>query len=296
MLEGLPKPFANYDVVVYFGGALFATPFVHRYLLEPLNASFPAYKIKLGTELATQTLSILCLLFSLYIVGHIMAYVSSQFIEKAVDRIFGKVSSAILISSASSANNRNEAIRALIYDRVRRIKEQSSITVSVIRALFHVPMFPWYAVIFFAGFFGYYDTRVPHQTIVKMKDLYKFRIGDDAVNINTKWFKSVEYYVINRCPDAISRMYNYLIISGLFRSLSLIFLCSSWMIMYFLMHYAWDGKWLIKPLFGKSFWGIGLIEYILISITYVFCLFSYQKFQRRYAEEAIFAFVYSKCD
>ena len=295
-LEGFPKPFANYDVVVYFGGALFATPFVNRYLIEPLGARFPTYNIVVGTEIASQTVSVLCLLFSLYIIGHIAAYVSSQLIEKAVDTVFGKISSAIYVSAASNAKGRNEAIRALIFDRLKKVRSKNSIFSSLVRGFFHVPMMPWYILIFLFGVFGYYDTRVPQEAMVRLKNLYKDRISDEAVNINTKWFKPVEYYVINRCPGAVPRMYNYLVISGLFRTLSLIFLFSTWMMVYFTIHYAFHGDWLLKPLFGLSFLGVGILEYALLATIYLFCLFSYQKFQRRYAEEAIFTFVYAKCE
>jgi len=46
-------------------------------------------------------------------------------------------------------------------------------------------------------------------------------IGLDGtrIDIDGKWYKSLEYYVINKMPSAGTRMYNYLVISGLFRTL-----------------------------------------------------------------------------
>ena len=102
LLEAIPKaPFANYDIVVYFGGGLFAVPFVNRYIIQPTGLHWPQYNIAVGSTIASEITAGLSLLFSLYIVGHMLAYASSELIEKTVDRFFGKISTSILISAVS---------------------------------------------------------------------------------------------------------------------------------------------------------------------------------------------------
>jgi hypothetical protein len=90
-------------------------------------------------------------------------------------------------------------------------------------------------------------------------------------------------------------MYNYLVISGLFRSLSLILLGSLWFELIYLLgrmlgYYNTEGL----LMFGVQNWRGQLLSYLLVTIVYLFSLFSYLKFQRRYVEDAIFAFVFTK--
>ncbi|MEM6475554.1 MAG: hypothetical protein AAF687_05250 [Pseudomonadota bacterium] len=295
-MRGFVKPpFANYDVVVYFGGGLFLVPFIYRYILEPLEMRPPNFSVPMGQEFLTSAVSTLTTLFVVYVIGHMLAYISSQFIEKFVDRVFGKVSTAIFVSAKTSASMRDTFIRAVIYDRLSKIRSDKAISATVIRFLFHVPALPIYLAIFSLGMFGYYDTRIPHSTIQAASRKLRANPNiNELIRLRTKWYKPLEYYVINRCPDAVHRMYNYLVISGLFRTLSLIFLVAMWAQAYFMLYYAVGGDWLVKPLMGTTgaSYLMGLVEFSLLSCAYTFSLFSYLKFQRRYAEEAIFAFVF----
>jgi hypothetical protein len=45
---------------------------------------------------------------------------------------------------------------------------------------------------------------------------------------------------------------------------------------------------------GGATWLDQVKSYSLLTIVYLFSLFSYLKFQRRYVEDAIFAFVFTK--
>jgi hypothetical protein len=288
-------PFANYDIVVYFGGGLFMIPFLNRYLFQPANLVWPQFQISLQSEIVSEIVSGLCLLFTIYIIGHILAYLSSQFIEKLADRLLGKISTAILISSWSRPRLRNEWIRALIFDRTSKIRRDRAVISTIVRVLPHLPALPAYFVIYVAGIFGYYDTRVPYSVIrAARRKLPTIGLGELALNIRTQWYKPLEYYVINRMPVATSRMYNYLVISGLFRTICIILLFSLWAQGYYIIHFWCDGDWFIRPIMGSGGQYSALIEYSLTLICYVFCLFSYLKFQRRYAEEAIFAFVFEE--
>lgn len=292
--KGLIKPpFANYDVVVYFGGGLFALTFLYRYILSPLGLGFPEFSLPVSQGLLSQGISILTALFSIYVMGHLIAYVGSQFIEKLLDAVFGKVSTAIFVSSRVNSHTRNSYIRALIYDRIKGLRWRRGVWTTIVRALGHLPAFPIYIAVFVFGIFGYYETRVPrsvmHNAGTKFKEsgLFNGRIG-----LRTRWYKPMEYYVINRNPLAVARMYNYLVISGLFRTLATIFLFALWMQLYYAVHYWMDGHWKLDPIMGYAGHFAGAIEYSITISIFCFCLFSYLKFQRRYAEEAIFAFVF----
>lgn len=293
-LAGLSRPpFANYDIVVYFGGGLFLIPFAYRYLIEPLGLALPSIRVPMGEHFLTEAVATLTTLFLIYVVGHILAYLASQFMEKVADRTFGKVSSAIFVSCNATASTRNEMIRALIFDRLSKIKAENALIPTIVRFLFHIPAVPLYVLIFSFGFFGYYDTRVPKSTLdfasKKLSDLSE--VGE-PISIETKWYKPLEYYVINRCQDAVPRMYNYLVIAGLFRTLSMVFMLSLWAQIYYAAHLYCDGDWLLKPVMGTKGIVSPLLEYSLVLTAFTFSLFSFLKFQRRYAEEAIFAFAF----
>lgn len=293
-LSGFVKPpFANYDVVVYFGGGLFAVPFIYRYLLQPFGLNVPRFSVPMGDGFLAETVAVLTTLFVIYILGHMLAYVGSQFIEKFVDRIFGKISSAIIASSKSNPATRDEHIRALIFDRVSKIKEERAVIPSLTRFAPHLIMSPVYLAIFGLGFFGYYDSRVPEGVLRQAEAKFgKLGLEGCEISLSSKWYKALEYFVINNNPSATVRMYNYLVIGGLFRTIALVLLLSAWAQTYYILHFAFDNEWMLQPLMGNSAPGMGLLELVLTVVTYIFSLFSYLKFQRRYAEEAIFAFVF----
>ena len=46
--------------------------------------------------MAGQIISALSLLMFVYIIGHMLAYLASQIVEKSIDRFLGKVSTAII--------------------------------------------------------------------------------------------------------------------------------------------------------------------------------------------------------
>ncbi|RYZ78538.1 MAG: hypothetical protein EOP06_28855 [Proteobacteria bacterium] len=116
-----------------------------------------------------------------------------------------------------------------------------------------------------------------------------------SIKVDTQWFKPLEAVVINNNPGATARMYNYLVISGLFRSVCTIFLASLW----FEFIYLFSKLLGLNPPEGLLMLGnksvlFQFLSYASLSLVYIFSLFSYLKFQRRYVEDAIFAFVFTK--
>lgn len=288
-------PFANYDVVVYFGGGLFFLPFIDRYIIQPTGTNFPRFRLELGSDISSETISILCLLFCIYIIGHFLAFFSSHVVEKVIDRYLGKISTAILFSAISSEQKRVWAFRSVIWDKIKNIRPEKQLYITIIRTFFHIPVLPYYLFMFLSGIFGYYSTRITSESVSLLRIKYsELVIPNGSLTIRSKWFKPLEYYVINNIPNSFPRMYNYLVIAGLFRTLCIIFLFSTWMTIYYLFHFLIFDRWLLKSMMGHSGYREGIVELLLVSMLYIFCFYSYIKFQRRYAEEAIMALTFTR--
>lgn len=295
MKDFIRPPFATYDIVVYFGGGLFSLPFLYRYILEPFKLHFPIFLNAIPGDAVNQVIRFLAIGFSVYILGHLLALFSAQLIEKVADRFLGNISSSIILSASTSNARRNQVVRMLIKQQISLIGRDNAILASVIRALAHLPLFPHYTMVYVFGFFGYYNTRIPKRAMWLAQKQYRTKLNlGDRISIRTKWYKPLEYFVINRYPDAVLRMYNYLIIAGLFRTISFIFLLSSWSVLYYLLHFKIDGEWALSGSFLGNGKLSGVLEFVTVSFLSIFCSVSYYKFQRRYAEEAIMAFIFHK--
>jgi hypothetical protein len=292
-LAGLVRPpFANYDIVVYFGGGLFFLPFLFRYFLEPFAVPIPLFILNESGQVTLEVIRGLSIIILVYIAGHLVAYFASQLVEKTVDRFLGKISTSILVSIGSAPAQRDGELRRIFRKRTKKIAEEKAVIASTIRAIFHVPNFPHYLLIYVLGFFGYLDSRIPKEAFDKAKSVYSKKVDSGQVAEDTKWYKSLEYYVMNNIPDAVPRMYNYLIIAGLFRSLAFTFLWSAGMILLYIALYWAHGVALVGPVGGRSSLELMLAEWFALSSLSVSCITLYLKFQRRYAEEAIMALAF----
>lgn len=289
-------PFANYDIVVYFGCGLFFLPILQHFYLIPLKMQLRTPLAQTGDKWIDSGLSVLIILFLSYLVGHGLAYGSGQIIQKAADNVFGKTSGAIVWESLASDEDRNRRTRELIRSHIRSSFRKHNWFASVFRAVFHLPVLPLYVVIYKIGIFGFYGSRVPKSVIELIrKRLAALELPDIPIAHRGFWFKPLEHVVMNNYPTATARMYNYLVISGLFRSLSLIFLLVIWMQIYYDFHYLVDGDVLLKPILSDGNAVVPLWQlYLFLSGLYFVALFSFLKFQRRYVEEAMFAFALTR--
>lgn len=288
-------PFANYDVVVYFGCGLFALPFIFHYLGKPAITAL-SFEFGLQPPFVASLVGALALLFSVYILGHIIAYAGSQFIEKAMEAYFGKTSSVVLLASNSAPQSLNADFRDQIKGAAAHIFSKSTWLSGLGRSIFHLPVAPAYLVIYIFGIFGFYRTRMTKEVIAAAEKKFKTLpiSGVDIVK-DQKWFKPLEAHVMNNLPVPTARMYNYLVISGLFRSMCMIFLSALWFEFAYTIARCLgrDCPQGLLMLGNANFLG-QLMSYILLTTVYLFSLFSYLKFQRRYVEDAVFAFVFSK--
>lgn len=290
----IKPPFANYDIVVYFGCGLFSLPLINHYVVEPSGFRFPKFQLEIGTSFASQAVSTLSLLFAVYLLGHMIAFASSLLTEKSIESFFGKASSAILISAMVQERDKREIISGFIFSKTKKGFSSPHKKQAFIRLFVLIPVIPLYLFIYWIGGFSYYKSRISSFSINRLKKKAS-DIGICNVSLNRPWYKELEHYVMNRYPVAVSRMYNYLVISGIFRSLSIIFLWCIWMEIYYLIHFKISGHYHIDVLASDLKFGYERIMSIFaLFVVYGFSVSSYMKFQRRYAEEAIFAFLMAK--
>ncbi len=291
----IKPPFANYDIVVYFGCGLFSLPFVMHYAGN-LRVKATSFSFGIEPAFVSTLVTTLTVLFSVYILGHIIAYIGSQFIEKLMDSFFGKASTIILLGSEVRQGGLNPMIRRQLGKGIKKNFTKSTWLSGLVRCLSHLPALPSYALIFIFGVFGFYRTRVSEEVIIAANaKLMAVPVLNTEIKENTVWFKPLEAIVINNNPSATARMYNYLVISGLFRSVCTIFLASLWFEFLYLIcgicgYDAPEGLLML----GNTTLFFRIVSFSSLSLVYVFSLFSYLKFQRRYVEDAIFAFVFTK--
>ena len=289
-------PFANYDVVVYFGCGLFALPLIKHYIMEPTGLRFPSFTFDIGIDIAGSAISVLSLLFSVYLLGHIISYCSSLIIEKAINTYFGKTSSAILLSSWSQSKDRPELRDAWRASRRRRAFQKGRRTQNFLRTIAVTPAIPLVWIVNLTGGFDFYHSRIPRSVIFRARQKL-VSMGYGPAGLHDPWYKPLEHVVINRYPATTARMYNYLVISGIFRSLSFLFLACLWMQFYYAAHGFIHDDMPVKALLSDEVTiGYQFIAFSLLYVVLGFSLASYMKFARRYAEEAIFAFVLAEPD
>ncbi|MEO6360747.1 MAG: hypothetical protein ABIO43_09250 [Sphingomicrobium sp.] len=296
--SAVKPPFANYDIVVYFGCGLFLLPFLRHYVVEPFGLRFPIFNFQIGIEFVDGLITALSLLFAVYILGHVIAYGGSQLIEKAVDAALdGKTSAIVNSASKATDDQRKSLLRARLRSGWRRSWSKQGWFTALIRYGTHFPAAIAYGLIYILGMFGFYSTRVePTLFDAAATRLRNLKLGIE-VGEDGRWFKALEAVVINKQPVATARMYNYLVISGLFRSIALIFLFALWMELLHLVLWKVCG-WEHIGFFLSDRGGVlrWLFGYFVLTTLYCFALFSFLKFQRRYVEDAIFAFVLSSDD
>jgi hypothetical protein len=292
VIKSLVKPpFATYDIVVYFGGGLFAMPFLNHYMVEPFGLKLPTFKLETDIPFAGPFVSTLALLFAVYILGHMIAYAGSQLIEKIAETFFGKTSDAVQATSGARFGERDPRMRKQIRTRTAEMWKNARL-ITIVRALTHFPIWPVYWLLYRIGAFGFYGSRVPpHVFDAVTANMTKIGLPEAAPRPGHAWFKTLEAYVMNNLDAATARMYNYLVISGLFRSIALIFLAAIWAEVFYLFSRVFTGRVHISFIMTNSqSWRAELVGLGLLYIVFGFAIWSYLKFQRRYVEDAIFAF------
>lgn len=223
-----------------------------------------------------------------YLVGHILAFASAYVVENFLYYKLGSPSDVWLKSEQHlrRGKHRRHIFRAIFS---RSLKEYPNFFgPRFIRFLQLPAILPLYAARCLQVF-GFYIHKLPHGILPEIRN--KFRKLGTSVEIaeDTRWDKILTHYVANEIPTAYSRMYNYLVIYGALRMLALLVLLSLWYLLIFdlVTKFSQIGA-------GYSIDWSATFVFNALSAVYVVCLMAFGKFNRRFFEESVLAFLVSK--
>lgn len=210
-------PFANYDLVVYLGGGLFGILIFWRYIGQPFGI-FDFSDLVL-TDDPSWVENILYLVFVTvfaYVIGHLISYQSSFFIEGFVERTLGKFSRIIEITTCDRSQRATEVKKEIRKNLVERQWFALPLPCSAKKAavpkpfpfLAHIPLLPWYLFVYFVGLFDFADTRLPKRMVVYVKQKLKSQMSEFDFESDNQWFRWIEYYTAYNRVKAASSMYN----------------------------------------------------------------------------------------
>lgn len=272
-------PFSKYDIVVYLGVGIFALRFVDRYTLKTWK--FPAFGPELFTANSAEAtylqpvLTVLSFIFAVYILGHGVSYASKLLIQPLSHWVFGSPYELISCQktrglTAKDGYGANTTKRQQI---LTCILKTACFTASLpVILLLYVLVQPFKSA-------DLIKSRIPEKTVdwivPKLEALFSIE-GMKSCDI-PKWGVAIEYHCYQNLPSAANQMYNYLLISGLLRSVSFMFLMSIWCEI--------AGKLIPRYALSTNLrnWGALLAVYVAFFVSF----FAYAKFYRRHAEEAV---------
>jgi len=278
-------PFGNYDLTVYFGMGILALPLCYNIFVAPFGLYFPKFPIPFKSEFTNSAVSVIAVLFSGYALGHIIAFLASYFIEKFLHRNYGYPSD-LYIEQCDSGELR-------ILRPIRVFPVFSSLPSIVINA-FHLPLLPIYLVVHNFTKLGYYSPKLPLEFRGAVDVRLKLLRLNISVAQNTRWSKTVEHYVANNCPAGYARMYNYLVISGVMRSIAFLSILYCW---FYVAHgilsaqFDTNGYLVAMHFRGIENYFYFAVGYILVSSFATLSMMTFAKFNRRFFEEGLQSFL-----
>lgn len=292
------SPFANYDLVVYLGGGLFALLVLWKYIALPFHIfDFSSVAASTPKSWAVEVVYLLVLSVCAYVLGHLVSYQSSYFIEGFIERTLGKFSRLVEITTVPPSDH-SRALKREIWANIKdNLFYRCSLPVigwkitapRIFPTIMHLPVMPWYAFAIFANLLDFTDTRLPSRMVSYLKKEIPRHFPEVGKGNDRQWFRWIEYYTNYNRRVASANMYNYLVISGFMRSLSYLFLIAIWLEIFHLLFRLYAGQAMISHGHGGP---IGWILYFLVLyVAYVSTVTSYCKFFRRYVEEAIMGFL-----
>lgn len=277
-------PFATYDIVVYFGAGLVSLPIAYSLIVFPWAEYLPPVILPLEDGFARDAFLTLAILVSGYLLGHIVAFLSSYFVEKFVHRTYGFPSDLFLDQCAQDS---------LVVTPKVSVRSLCRSVPMTVMALFHLPLLPFYLATNRFTKLWYYEPKLP----LNFKATIEERLGQICPGItvekSSRWAKIIEHYVANNCPMGYARLYNYLVIFGLMRSLAFVLIGLTWWYLLGAFFDAPDTSGFLG-FFGfhapKNLF-VFLMGYVVLGLAAALTMMSFAKFYRRFFEEGILAFV-----
>ena len=283
-------PFANYDIVVYLGVGILALPLARDFIVAPLGLGLPTVIVPTDSAFVRAAFEMLYLLFVGYAVGHGIAYVSSYFVERFLHEWLRYPSDVWL-----SLSNRPGAKRFEIFNS--NINTTRLSLASIMPAIFHMPLWPIYAAIHASDSFGFYTPKLDSSFLPPLRDRVAVLRLPTPVTHRSRWPKTLEHYVSNNSPLGYARLYNYLVIFGLLRSLGFLLILLTWLRLVGLFVTpikAQNG--LLLGFGGATPTASAIATYLIMAIFAALTVMAFGKFNRRFFEECVYAFMMTKDD
>ena len=272
-----------YDLAVYLpGGAVLLV--VCKFIVESLlgHPIVPTLIPKDGDSINLVIRAILWVSAS-YLAGHLGAFASTYLIEKFVHNSLGYPSDIWLETEKQNGPiGKYQDLREIFTDKIHNTRLN---LVSIAILILQIPAFLPIIFFYFVKPFGFYAPKIPSNLLPAVqKQFCKLHI-DVKIEQGSRWEKLVEHFVANHCPLAYTRMYNYLVIYGALRLISFILLLVCW--------YLTIDDLLVKFNHGQNFTinYVRTLFYFSMSGIYIVSVMAFAKFNRRYFEETILAFI-----
>jgi hypothetical protein len=278
-------PFANYDIVVYLGVGILALPLARDFIVTPLGLGLPPLIVTSDSDFVRAAFETLYLLFVGYAVGHGIAYVSSYFVERFIHEWLRYPSDVWLSLSNRKGDTPFEVFNSSITTTPISLA-------SILTAAFHLPLWPVYAIVHATGSFGFYTPKLDSSFLPIVRAKVAALQLPTPITHRSRWPKTLEHYVANNSPLGYTRLYNYLVIFGLLRSLAFLLILLTWVRLIGIFTdpaRAANGKFLglvpTSPTFSD--W----VTYCAMALFAGLMMMAFGKFNRRFFEECVYAFV-----
>ncbi|MGB7418797.1 MAG: hypothetical protein WA918_06435, partial [Erythrobacter sp.] len=223
-------PFATYDLAVYLpGGAVLLV--LAQYTLDTvIGAPFLPRVSHFGSPTVDNVVLGILWLSASYLAGHLGAYVSSLVIEKFVHNALSYPSNIWIQKETHTAEDvlSGSYMKDLFIRNAKNFLWNYS---SALGFLFLFPLWPMFLSFFLLKPVGFYEPKLLDGILGDVR--YEFRKISFSVTVEngSRWEKLVEHFVANNCPSAYQRMYDYLVIYGALRLLSLILVLIFWILL-----------------------------------------------------------------
>ena len=224
-----------YDLAVYLPGGAVILVLAKAALEAITGQNFDVFtgslQLRDGDTIGMIIHAILWLSAS-YLAGHLASFISTYVVEKPVHNYFG-YPSAIWLDFEQQARPGSiaEDIRKIVRTTYKRSwTEGRKDIVQIGVLLIQLPALIFFAGIFKRGAFGFYSPKLPLGILGDVQAKYAAIGVSVEIKNGTRWEKIIEHHVANNCPIAYGRMYNYLVIYGALRLLSLILITLCWYI------------------------------------------------------------------
>ncbi len=297
---------------------------MYHYVINFFRFTLPTIAMPVSKSEIWLVLNGVILVSIAYFMGHIISYISSMTIERYVHRSFGYPSTVFLRTCGHTdilpADETKELKKVHENDVFsNKFLSNGSKISGIILLLVMLPLWPGMELIKRYGKFSFYRSNIDAGLLPLIKIKFQSLGTGIAISHNTKWPKIIEHFVANNCPLGYARLYNYLVIYGALRSMALIMLIFTWMFildkartLYYRVALSVDGVPQIS-IAGKNFKTaiennesltrapfdsilLALLHFVIIIIISSFVLMAFCKFNRRFFEESIFAFLFDERD